>query len=133
MDPTEEFELTIKEMKWEDVLDTFQAVVEEILGDEPNPPTPPTPPHQPPSVVPAEQGFDIHSQPVEIMSGGSGGCIHQGADQHSFDQPLMHAPGLNVGQAAPMVYQEPLYDPNVMQSGHLHSQAGAYSQGQVRY
>uniref|UniRef100_A0A3B4TFA8 HMG box domain-containing protein n=1 Tax=Seriola dumerili TaxID=41447 RepID=A0A3B4TFA8_SERDU len=50
---------------------------------------------------------------------GCGECILQGA-----------APGPDVGQAAPTIYQDPLNQQNAMQPGHLYSQTGAYSQGQ---
>lgn len=125
MDQSADFERAVEEMEWGDVVFTLQAVFDEILGDTPSPPPPPP--------MPAGLGFNPHPQPGESLSGEPGGCIPLGAAPHTFEQPLLATPGLNVGQAAPIVYQRPLYDQNVMQSHHLYSQAGAYSQGQVRY
>lgn len=133
MDHGAYFECAVEEMEWGDVLSTVQAMVEEILGDSPNPAPPPPPPPPP---VPDGLGYDTRPQPVDGLSGGYGygGCIPLGAAPDRFEQPspLMASPGLNVGQAAPMIYQGPLYDPDTMQSGHPYGQADAYSQGQVR-
>lgn len=135
MDHMAHFQRAVEEMEWGDVLSTVQAMVEEMLGDSPNPPTLPPPP--PPAPIPEGLGFYTRPQPVDGLSGGYGygGCIQLGAAPDRFEQPgpLMASQGLNVGQAAPMIYQGPLYDPDIMQSGYLYSQADAYSQGQVRY
>lgn len=131
VDHSAHFERAVEEMEWGDVLSTVQAMVKEMLGDSPNPP----PPSPPPPPVRDGQGYDTLPQPVDGLSGGYGGCNPLGAAPDMFEQPspLMASPGLNVGQAASMIYQGPLYDPDIMQSGHLYSQADAYSQGQVRY
>ncbi|XP_071360663.1 protein pop-1-like isoform X2 [Trachinotus anak] len=42
----------------------------------------------------------------------------------------MTTPGPSVVQAAPMIYQVPLYQQNAMQAGHQYSQPDTYSQGQ---
>ena len=75
MDPTEEIELLIREMEGDIMPDTFQAVLEEILGEAPN--APPPPPQ-------AEQWFNIHPQPVGSVTGGYGGCLQLDTDPYSF-------------------------------------------------
>ncbi|XP_044031476.1 transcription factor 7-like 1-B [Siniperca chuatsi] len=129
MDHIADVERAVEEMEWGDVLSTLQAAIDELLGDIPNPP-PPSPP--PPPVSAGLIRIDTHPQPVESLNKGYGGCYPQGAAPHTFEQPspLMATLRVNVGQAAPIIYQGPLYDQNVTQSGHLYSQAGAYSQGQ---
>ncbi|GAA6235507.1 transcription factor 7-like 1-B isoform X1 [Lates japonicus] len=197
MDIPAEFERLLEEMEWGDVVDTFQAVVNDMLGDTSDPLPPPWPPApapspspSPPPAIPIDLGFDTeledilsggyggciplaassHSfeQPLvvneilgdtsdplpsppapapllppaipvelgfdteleEILSGGYGGCMPPAASPRSFEQPLAAPPGLSVRQAAPIIYQQPLYDQNVMHSGQGYSQAGPYSQGQ---
>lgn len=131
MDYRAELDRALEEMEWEDVVNTLQDVVVEMLGETFNPP----PSTLPPPALPAGLEFNSHPQSVEHLSKVYGGCTpHQlGAAPQSVEHPLIATPALNGGQAAAaIISQEPLYDQNAMQSDQLYSQAGAYSQGQVR-
>ncbi|KAK2819246.1 hypothetical protein Q5P01_024807 [Channa striata] len=104
-----EFDHAIKQMEWGEVLDTLQVAIEDELGVTPN--TPPS--TQPPPVLSAELGFDIHPQPVgDAHDEVHGGCSshHLGIATHGFEQPVTAA--------------------QTIQEGPLYRQAGVHSQGQ---
>ncbi|XP_035856801.1 transcription factor Sox-17-alpha-A-like isoform X2 [Sander lucioperca] len=115
MDVSAEIERAIEEMERGELLSTVWAAIDEILADTSNPPSPP--------LVPAELELNTHPQPVESQAEGYGACIPMMADPHMFEQqnPLM---------AAPTMYDGLLCQGDIIQPGHLYSQAGAYSQGQ---
>lgn len=132
MDYRAALDSALNEMEWEDVVNTLKEVVCKMLEETSNPP-PSTSPHPAP---PAGLGLNSHPQSVEHVNEVYGGCpLHQlGAAPQSFEQLMMANSALNCGQAAATINsQEPLCEQNVMQSGQLYSQAGAHSQGQVRY
>lgn len=129
------FDSVVEGMEWGEILSTLDDMIEDILGGTTitRPPSPPPP--SPPPPIPAWPRFDTHPQPVEHLGQGNGGCAPVGAAPCRLEHLslLMAAPGVNAVQAAPIIYQGPLYDHSIMQSGDPYGQAGAYSQGQVRH
>ncbi|KAK2884764.1 hypothetical protein Q8A73_021238 [Channa argus] len=115
IDVRAEFDRTIEQMEWDEVLDTLQVVIEDALGLTPDP-IPMTPP---PPALTTELGYDIHPEPVGDVHEAHGGCSchHLGIAPHSFEQPVMAAP--NIMQTGPLshsqgqntLYQWTEYDP----------------------
>ncbi len=125
-----EFEHATAGTQWENEFSTVDTSLFQILRGTPS--SSPLPPPPPPPPVFAGV-FNTQPQPVQLMSQGHGGCAPLEAAPQWLEQsnPLMAAPGLNLQQAAPIIYQGPLYGNCSMQSSYQYSQPGAYSQGQV--
>ncbi|KAF3697789.1 Lymphoid enhancer-binding factor 1 [Channa argus] len=109
IDIREEFDRTVKQIEWVEVLDTLQAVIEDALGVTPNT-SPSTPP---PPALPTELGFDILPQPVGDVHEAPAWCssYHLGIAPSSLEEPVTTAQ-------------------TIMQAGSLYGQEGVYSQGQ---
>ncbi|KAM7395447.1 hypothetical protein PAMA_006956 [Pampus argenteus] len=124
---TAEFDRVFEGMEWEEVRHMLLDVVADLSTDTVHttpisPPTPPPnptpPPPPPPPPAPAGQGLYAYFQPVESHIGGYSEHAPLVAP-FSFEQPgpLIFAPGLNVNQHAPIIYQgQPLYYHNIMHS-----------------
>ncbi|KAK2919441.1 hypothetical protein Q8A73_003812 [Channa argus] len=109
IDVRAEFDRAVKQMEWEEVLDTLQAVIEDELGVTPNtPPSTPAPP-----ALTTELGCDIHPQPVDDVHEAHSGCSphHLGIAPDSFEQPMTAAQ-------------------SIMQTGPLSCEADVHSQGE---
>lgn len=103
------------------------------LSPSPSPPSPPSPspppspplhspsPPPPPAFVLAECVFNPSPQPVGGQRGGYWGFTPVEVAPQMQQIPMM---------AAPTMYNGPCWS-NLRYSGHLYSQTGAYSQGQV--
>ncbi|XP_034750896.1 transcription factor 7-like 1-B isoform X3 [Etheostoma cragini] len=113
MDFSAEIERAIEELERGELLSTVWAAIDEILADTPNPPPPPP--------VPAELELNTHPQSVESQTEGYGARIAMMADLHMFENPLMAAPTMCDGL---------LCQGDIIQPGHLYSQAGVYSEEQ---
>ncbi|XP_044233317.1 transcription factor 7-like 1 [Thunnus albacares] len=114
-----DFDSAVEGMQRGELISTLQDMITDTLRDTfnsvlllPPPPLPLPPPPGPPG-----QRSDTHFQPAESLIAGYRECIPLGAAPLSYQQPspLMAAPGLNVKQPAPIIYQEPpLYNQNNM-------------------
>ncbi|GLD73791.1 transcription factor 7-like 1-B isoform X1 [Lates japonicus] len=103
-------------MEWGDVVDTFQSVVNDIVGDTSGPlppasPCGPSPSPLPPPAIPVDLGFDIELE--DIMSGGYGGCIPPATSPDSFKQPSVanEMLGYTSGPLPPPTSHGPLPSP----------------------
>lgn len=122
MDYNAEVESAFQELEWDELLSTLDVAMIGVSQDTPIPAPPPPPPPPP---VPA-----AYPQPGESLSVGYGGYTPLGAAPHMAEQP---GPS-NAGQAAPVMYQGPLYGQSAMWSWPYmpYNLEGGYNLGQVR-
>lgn len=126
--------MTVKVFKgkeWREVVSTLEGAITKMMDKAGTPavaatPTPVATPTPPPSPLAPAVPDSYYKHPAENV--GNGGCCGF-ATPHFFDkQPT---PNIYMGQAPPIVSQQPIYSHNGMLMHDIYKQQAGYIQRQV--